>query len=182
MDLSRMTRLRPILLMESIAAALHGGTRDPSHPSLPNLHLVLGTTHQAHVSMTADEADDAAQIGSPNSAAVVAGVACASGTRFRCVARVKQQGKPSVDEMVGSSTPDISPPISFEFELEVHSASKWAGDAARNACVEVSGSFEEGGNRGAFHRLWDNLRHDVLRQNRHWRREMKRAAQGAGGA
>lgn len=48
--------------------------------------------------------------------------------------------------------------------------------------VQVWARLEEGGDRGAFQRLWEALQMDVLRQNRRWRREMTRELASAAAA
>lgn len=75
----------------------------------------------------------------------------------------------------------MSPAVLFAFELEVHGAAQWAGAAAAGASVQVWARLEDGGDRSAFQRVWDNLEQDLLRQNRRWRREMSRGGQGGSG-
>lgn len=53
---------------------------------------------------------------------------------------------------------------------------------SRRPGEQVWARLEEGGDRGAFQRLWEALQLDVLRQNRRWRREMTREAAAAAGS
>lgn len=100
--------------------------------------------------------------------------------RFCCEAR-----SPASDIVVSPSSATakagiatIDPMPLFHFELEVHGAAGWAGAAAEGASVQVWAKLKEGGDRGAFQRVWEVLQHDVLRQNRRWRRDMSRASSG----
>lgn len=110
--------------------------------------------------------------------------------RFRCEAHTPPTGDGNPPSPVPPSaataaqqqaTPSapLATPL-FAFELEVHGAAEWAGAAAAQAAVQVWARLEEGGDRGAFQRMWEALQQDVLRQNRHWRREMSRARGGGG--
>lgn len=102
--------------------------------------------------------------------------------RFCCEARPPASG--TVDSStaaseVGTATVGATP--LFSFELEVHGAAGWAGAPAQGTSVRVWAKLREGGDRGAFQRVWEVLQHDVLRQNRRWRRDMSRASSGRGG-
>lgn len=97
--------------------------------------------------------------------------------RFCCEAR-----SPASGMIVSPSTvAAVGPTPLFSFELEVHGLAGWAGAAAEGASVQVWAKLKEGGDRGAFQRVWEVLQHDVLRQNRRWRRDLSRASFGRGG-
>lgn len=82
---------------------------------------------------------------------------------FRCVARARTSFA-EADSGVG--TGDHAAPNStlFKFDIKVHGT---------GTSLTVSACLEEGSDRAMFHRVWDNLHQDVLRQNRRWRREVK---------
>ncbi|CAM9122059.1 unnamed protein product [Ectocarpus sp. 12 AP-2014] len=104
--------------------------------------------------------------------------------RFWCEARLRSAAAGGAaaaapaEEATTTTAAIAATPLLFAFELEVHCAAEWAGTAAARAAVQVWARFQEGGDRGAFHRLWETLQMDVLRQNRRWRREMTREAAG----
>lgn len=85
----------------------------------------------------------------------------------------------------------LGSPLLFAFQLEVHGAAQWAGTAAVGAPLQVWARLEDGysgsgagsgSDRAAFQRVWEHLQHDVLRQNRRWRREGFRSeGRGRGG-
>ena len=77
----------------------------------------------------------------------------------------------------------------FAFDLDVNGAANWVGAAAGTgatsadeASIRVWARLEDGGDRGVFRRIWEALQHDVLRQNRRWRREMSRSGGKGRGA
>lgn len=99
-------------------------------------------------------------------------------SRFQCEARTPVTPAAGVQQQLKQQQQPHQP--LFAFELEVHGAAEWGGAAAAGAAVQVWARLEEGGDRGAFQRLWEALQQDVLRQNRRWRREMLRAGGGGG--